>query len=103
MSNNWIRWTQSDDLSLGLDRGQMPLENVKTTMNKFKDLALKYIDETNADCVIYAKEEYDKNYALEHIRFYTRTARTNEELKNLKAVLRNSNTKLHVVYKEDLI
>ena len=83
MCNNWICWTQSEGLERGILTGQMPEQNVEATLLEFRKEALEYLNKTNAECVIYATKEYGEAGKLNQMRFYTRLARTDEELKNL--------------------
>lgn len=81
--NNWIRWTQSDGLERGLLSGQMPKENLSNALNEFRKEAEEYLKVSGAEHVVYATKEYAEDGSLTDVRFYTRLAKTNEELKNL--------------------
>lgn len=81
--NNWIRWTQSDGLERGLLSGQMPEENLSNALSEFKKEAEEYLKVSGAEHVVYATKEYAEDGTLTDVRFYTRVAKTDEELKNL--------------------
>lgn len=81
--NKWIRWTQSDGLERGLLSGQMPEENLNNALNEFRKEAEEYLKVSEAEHVVYATKEYAEDGTLTDVRFYTRVAKTDEELKNL--------------------
>lgn len=81
--NNWIRWTQSDGLERGLLSGQMPEENLANALNEFRKEAEEYLKVSGAEHAVYATKEYAEDGSLTDVRFYTRAAKTDEELKNL--------------------
>ena len=81
--NNWIRWTQSDGLERGLLSGQMPEENLGNALSEFRKEAEEYLKISGAEHVVYATKEYAEDGSLTDVRFYTRVAKTDEELKNL--------------------
>ena len=100
MSNNWIRWTQSDGLERGILTGQMPEQNVEDTLAEFRKEAIEYLNKTNAEHVIYATRECGEDGTLNQMRFYTRLARTDEELKNLTDLI---DGEIYAVHRRDLI
>ena len=100
MSNNWIRWTQSDGLDRGLLTGQMPEENIEATLLEFRKEALEHLNKTDAEHVVYATKEYGEDGKLNQIRFYTRLIRTDEELKNLTDLI---DGEIYVVHRGDNI
>ena len=99
MCNNWIRWTQSDGLERVILTGQMPEQNVEVTLTEFRKEALEYLNKTNAEHVIYATKEYGEDGKLNQMRFYTRLARTDEELKNLTDLI---DGEVLVVHRRDI-
>lgn len=81
--NGFIRWTQSDGLTRGLITGQMPERNLNDELKHFRTEAEEYLKTSGAEHVIYATKEYAEDGSLSDVRFYTRVAKTDEELKNL--------------------
>lgn len=97
--NNWIRWTQSDGLERGLLSGQMPKENLNNTLNEFRKEAEEYLKVSGAEHVVYATKEYAEDGTLTDVRFYTRVAKTDEELKNLTDLI---DDEILVVHRRDI-
>lgn len=97
--NNWIRWTQSDGLERGLLSGQMPKENLNHALNEFKKEAEEYLKVSGAEHVVYATKEYAEDGTLTDVRFYTRVAKTDEELKNLTDLI---DGEILVVHRRDI-
>ena len=97
--NKWIRWTQSDGLERGLLSGQMPEENLSNTLNEFRKEAEEYLKVSGAEHVVYATKEYAEDGSLTDVRFYTRVAKTDEELKNLKDLI---DGEILVVHRRDI-
>lgn len=97
--NNWIRWTQSDGLERGLLSGQMPKENLSSALNEFRKEAEEYLKVSGAEHVVYATKEYAEDGSLTDVRFYTRVAKTDEELKNLTDLI---NGEILVVHRRDI-
>ena len=75
--NKWINWSQSN----GYDTqyGEMPIENIKSCLADFRNAAIKYQEETDADHVIYAAKEFDDNDKLIMVRFYQNLALDDKE------------------------
>lgn len=97
--NNWIRWTQSDGLERGLLSGQMPEENLSNALSEFKKEAEEYLKISGAEHVVYATKEYAEDGTLTDVRFYTRVAKTDEELKNLTDLI---DGEILVVHRRDI-
>ena len=97
--NNWIRWTQSDGLERGLLSGQMPEENLSNALSEFKKEAEEYLKISGAEHVVYATKEYAEDGSLTDVRFYTRVAKTDEELKNLTDLI---DGEILVVHRRDI-
>ena len=97
--NKWIRWTQSDGLERGLLSGQMPEENLNNALNEFKKEAEEYLKISGAKHVVYATKEYAEDGSLTDVRFYTRVAKTDEELKNLTDLI---DGEILVVHRRDI-
>ena len=97
--NGWIRWTQSDGLERGLLSGQMPKENLSNALNEFKKEAKEYLKVSGAEHVVYATKEYAEDGTLIDVRFYTRVAKTDEELKNLTDLI---DGEILVVHRRDI-
>lgn len=97
--NNWIRWTQSDGLERGLLSGQMPKENLSNALNEFRKEAEEYLKVSGAEHVVYATKEYAEDGTLTDVRFYTRVAKTDEELKNLTDLI---DGEILVVHRRDI-
>ncbi len=97
--NKWIRWTQSDGLERGLLSGQMPEENLSNALNEFKKEAEEYLKISGAEHVVYATKEYAEDGTLTDVRFYTRVAKTDEELKNLTDLI---DGEILVVHRRDI-
>lgn len=97
--NNWIRWTQSDGLERGLLSGQMPEENLSNALNEFRKEAEEYLKISGAEHVVYATKEYAEDGTLTDVRFYTRVAKTDEELKNLTDLI---DGEILVVHRRDI-
>ena len=97
--NKWIRWTQSDGLERGLLSGQMPEENLSNALSEFKKEAEEYLKISGAEYAVYATKEYAEDGSLTDVRFYTRVAKTNDELKNLTDLI---NGEILVVHRRDI-
>lgn len=97
--NGWIRWTQSDGLERGLLSGQMPEENLNSTLNEFRKEAEEYLKVSGAEHAVYATKEYAEDGSLTDVRFYTRVAKTDEELKNLTDLI---DGEILVVHRRDI-
>ena len=97
--NKWIRWTQSDGLERGLLSGQMPEENLSNALNEFKKEAEEYLKISGAEHAVYATKEYAEDGTLTDVRFYTRVAKTDEELKNLTDLI---DGEILVVHRRDI-
>lgn len=97
--NGWIRWTQSDGLERGLLSGQMPEENLNSALNEFRKEAEEYLKVSGAEHVVYATKEYAEDGSLTDVRFYTRVAKTDEELKNLTDLI---DGEILVVHRRDI-
>ena len=97
--NNWIRWTQSDGLERGLLSGQMPKENLSNALNEFRKEAEEYLKVSGVEHVVYATKEYAEDGTLTDVRFYTRVAKTDEELKNLTDLI---DGEILVVHRRDI-
>lgn len=97
--NSWIRWTQSDGLERGLLSGQMPEENLDSALNEFRKEAKEYLKVSGAEHVVYATKEYAEDGSLTDVRFYTRVAKTDEELKNLTDLI---DGEILVVHRRDI-
>lgn len=97
--NKWIRWTQSDGLERGLLSGQMPEENLSNALSEFKKEAEEYLKISGAEHVVYATKEYAEDGSLTDVRFYTRVAKTDEELKNLTDLI---DGEILVVHRRDI-
>lgn len=97
--NRWIRWTQSDGLERGLLTGQMSEENLSNTLNEFRKEAEEYLKISGAEHVVYATKEYAEDGSLTDVRFYTRVAKTDEELKNLTDLI---DGEILVVHRRDI-
>jgi len=97
--NNYIRWTQSDGLERGLLSGQMPKENLSNALNEFRKEAEEYLKVSGAEHVVYATKEYAEDGTLTDVRFYTRVAKTDEELKNLTDLI---DGEILVVHRRDI-
>lgn len=97
--NGWIRWTQSDGLERGLLSGQMPEENLNSALNEFRKEAEEYLKVSGAEHAVYATKEYAEDGSLTDVRFYTRVAKTDEELKNLTDLI---DGEILVVHRRDI-
>jgi hypothetical protein len=97
--NKWIRWTQSDGLERGLLTGQMPEENLNNALSEFKKEAEEYLKISGAEHVVYATKEHAEDGTLTDVRFYTRVAKTDEELKNLTDLI---NGEILAVHRRDI-
>lgn len=97
--NGWIRWTQSDGLERGLLSGQMPEENLNSALNEFRKEAEEYLKVSGAEHAVYATKEYAEDGTLTDVRFYTRVAKTDEELKNLTDLI---DGEILVVHRRDI-
>lgn len=97
--NKWIRWTQSDGLERGLLSGQMPEENLSNALSEFKKEAEEYLKISGAEHVVYATKEYAEDGSLTDVRFYTRVAKTDEELKNFTDLI---DGEILVVHRRDI-
>ena len=97
--NKWIRWTQSDGLERGLLSGQMPEENLSNALSEFKKEAEEYLKISGAEHIVYATKEYAEDGTLTDVRFYTRVAKTDEELKNLTDLI---DGEILVVHRRDI-
>lgn len=65
----WVRWTQWDAGGM-VGVGQMPLDQVQGTLQKFELEARSLLERTGSDHVVYGMKNYDEDDNLEQVRFY---------------------------------
>lgn len=62
----WQRWSEEGLLQFG----QMPLKNVQSNLDVFRQKALEILEETGADHVLYAVKHYNEDDELDMVKFY---------------------------------
>ena len=77
----------------------MPKENLNNALNEFRKEAEEYLKVSGAEHVVYATKEYAEDGTLTDVRFYTRVAKTDEELKNLTDLI---DGEILVVHRRDI-
>lgn len=68
--SKWIKWKQTN-VDGSYRYGEMPMSSLSLVLQDFEKLAYKCQKESDADHVIYAAMEYDKNDNPEMLRLYT--------------------------------
>lgn len=65
----WVRWSHWTDAGM-VEFGQGPLNKLEESIREFEKEAMKVLEDTGADHVVYAVKEYGKDDELDEIRFY---------------------------------
>lgn len=65
----WVRWSHWTDTGM-VEFGQGPLNKLEESIREFEKEAMKVLEDTGADHVVYAVKEYGEDDELDEIRFY---------------------------------
>ncbi len=65
----WVRWSHWTDAGM-VEFGQGPLNKLEESIREFEKEAMKVLEDTGADHVVYAVKEYGEDDELDEIRFY---------------------------------
>ena len=66
----FVKWSQWSDIGL-MNFGQMSMKDVNKTLREFNVEAIKILEETGADHVLYGIKFYDNSgEGLEEVKFY---------------------------------